>query len=283
MTWVAVARKDFRDAVRSRALWALSAVFLLMAGGISVAYATVDEISGGAPSAAGLVFFVAGVIGTFVSLAAILACYRAVAGERDSGTIKVLLSLPHSRADVVLGKLFGRTAVLALPVVGTLVLGVLLGGALMGDVDVLATLLLAVVALLFTLAYVGIMVGLSAAAATTTRAATYTIGFFVVVELFWDVVVFGIAFAANGFSFRGVTDFPAWLYPVTQVPPSSSFVTSLSAVIPDAPTAAGGAGGMSPAQIDAFFATPWVGVVALAVWAVAPVGLGYLRFQRADL
>jgi ABC-2 type transport system permease protein len=284
MTWLAVARKDFRDSVRSRTLWVLSALFLLLAGGISVAYSTLDAVSGGAPTALGLMFFVASTVGTFISLAAILACYKAVAGERESGTIKILLSLPHSRRDVILGKLVGRTAVLALPAVAALLIGVVVGGALMGEFAPVATVLFGLVALLFAVAYVGIMVGLSATTGSTARAAALAVGFFVVVELLWDVLTLALVFVANDFAIpQSTADFPAWLFVVNQVPPSSSFVTSLTAVIPDAPSAAVGVGGQGAGQVEAFFATPWLGVVALVFWAVVPILIGYARFRRADL
>jgi ABC-2 type transport system permease protein len=280
MTWAVVAKKDFQDAIRSRALWALSAIFLVLVGLFSVVYASVDVVSGGDPSALGLIFFVAGAIGTFVSVAAIITCYKALAGERESGSMKVLLSLPHTRRDVVIGKLVGRTAVLAVPIVIALLLGIILGMGLLGDLAPVATVLLGIVGLLFALTYAGIMVGISATTGSTSRAAALALGFLLVFEFLWDVVVIGLVFVANGFALP-TGGFPDWTYPLSQVPPSNAFVTTLVAVIPDAPAAA--SGGQNPAQIDAFFGTPWVGLVALALWTVVPIALGYWRFQAADL
>ncbi|MEF8901291.1 MAG: hypothetical protein V5A25_08730 [Halovenus sp.] len=76
MSWQVVAKKDFRDAVRSRAFLGLSAIFLLLVVGIAVLYGSLDELSGTDPDALGLIFFVASSIGTFVSVAAIVVCYR---------------------------------------------------------------------------------------------------------------------------------------------------------------------------------------------------------------
>lgn len=283
MSWAVVAKKDFRDAIRSRALWGLSAVFLLLVGGISVLYATVDEISGGDPTAVGLVFFVASSIGVFVSVAAIVTCYKAVAGEREVGSMKILLSLPHTRRDVVLGKLVGRTGVLAVPIVVALLVGAFAGTALLGEIAPVATVLFGAVGLLFALTYAGIVVGISATTGSTTRAAALAIGFLLVFEFLWDVVVLALAYAANGFALpQTAADFPAWIYPVSQIPPSSAFVTSLTAVIPDAP--AQGAGNVPTAEaFEAAFATPWLGVVVLLLWTALPLALGYWRFRAADL
>ncbi|WP_340099993.1 ABC transporter permease [Salinibaculum salinum] len=281
MSWAVVAKKDFQDAIRSRALWGLSALFLVLVGLFAVVYATVDEVSGGDPSALGLIFFVAGAIGTFVSVAAIVTCYKSLAGERESGSMKLMLSLPHTRRDVVLGKLVGRTTVLAVPIVIALVVGIVLGMGLLGDIAPVATVLLGIVGIFFALTYAGIMVGLSATTGSTSRAAALAIGFLLVFEFLWDVVVLGLVFVTNGFALP-TGGFPEWVFPVSQVAPSNAFVTTLSAVIPDSPAAAAGQG-PSATQIDAFFGTPWVGVVMLALWTVVPIVLGYWQFQSADL
>jgi ABC-2 type transport system permease protein len=282
MSWTVIARKDFRDALRSRAFWGVSALFLLLVVGLSVAYAQVGEISGGDPSALGLIFFVATAIGVFVSIAAILTCYKSVAGERESGSLKLLLALPHTRRDVVLGKVAGRTGVLAVPIVVALLVGAGLGTALLGEVAPLATVLFGLVGLLFALTYAALVVGLSATTGSTGRAAALAIGFFLVFELLWDTVVFALVFVANGFALPAGGTLPGWTFPLVQLPPSNAFVTSLSAVIPDAPAAAAGPG-PGASQVAAFFGTPWLAVAVLAFWVVVPLALGYRRFARADL
>jgi ABC-2 type transport system permease protein len=71
MSTLALAKKDFNDAIRSRGLWALSVLFFLLVTAVAVAYAQVDELAGGNPSAMGLIFFVASTVGTYVALAAL--------------------------------------------------------------------------------------------------------------------------------------------------------------------------------------------------------------------
>jgi len=281
MSWVVIARKDFQDAVRSRTLWALSGAFFALVGLLTVAYGTVDEVSGGEPSALGLIFFVASSIGLFVSVAAIVICYKSLAGERESGSMKVLLSLPHTRADVVVGKVLGRTAVLTVPILVALLVGAGLGAVLLGEVAPVATVVFAVFGLVFALTYAAIIVGISATTGSTSRAAALAIGFLVVFEFLWDVVVIGLVFVTNDFALP-TGGFPDWVFPVTQIPPSNAFVASLSAAVPDAPTAVADSG-PSAGQVDAIFGTPWIGVVVLALWTVVPVVFGYWRFQGADL
>jgi ABC-2 type transport system permease protein len=195
--------------------------------------------------------------------------------------MKVLLSLPHTRSDVVIGKVLGRTAVLAVPILVALVVGMGLGAVLLGEVAAMATVLFGVLGLVFTLTYASIVVGISATTGSTSKAAALSIGFLVVFEFLWDVVVLGLVFVTSRFELPS-GGFPDWVFLVTQVPPSNAFVTGLTALVPDAPVAAAGSG-PSAGQVDPFFGTPWVGVVVLVLWTVVPIVLGYWRFQGADL
>lgn len=283
MSWQVIAKKDFQDAVRSKAFLALSAIFLLLVIGISVLVGSVDEVGGTSPDALGLIFFIASSLGLFVSIAAIVVCYRAIAGERESGSVKLLLSLPHTRQDVLIGKVVGRAAVLAVPIVVALLVGTVVGTTMLGDFAPVPTLLFALVALLFALAYASIMVGVSATTGSTTRAAALAIGFLLIVEFLWDVVVFGAVYIAGGFTFPQTTaDFPGWAFALAQLQPSGAFVTALAAVVPDAPQQGGGIV-PPPGQLDGLLASQWVAFLALLFWVVVPLAVGYWRFQAADL
>ena len=282
MSWQAVARKDFRDAIRSRAFWAISALFVLLALLVAGAYGFFPEELGGDPSPRGLAFFLANVISTFVAITAILICYKSVAGERETGSIKLLLSLPHSRREVIAGKVLGRTAVLAVPVIGALLAGVVLGSVLIGAVNPVATALLLVVALFFALTFVSAMVGFSAMTGSSAKAAALTVGVFFVFELLWDVVTIALVFVASGFTLPSPANYPAWIYPIMQIPPTSAFLSTLNAVVPGESMGIG-AGGVDASAFDAIFASPWIGAVVLLIWLVVPVAVGTSLFQRADL
>lgn len=282
MSVTVVAAKDFRDAVQSRALWALLAVFVALSLLLTYAYTTFPELVGGTaePSVGGLVFFTAGIVSLFVSLTAIVVCYKAVAGERELGSVKLLLALPHSRRDVFLGKLLGRLAVLSFALAIGLLIGFGVGFVLLGSVDLAAVALFLLGTLAFTAVYVSIVVSISATTGSTARATTLAIGFFVVFEFLWDVVPLAVVYVVNGFSLP--QQLPEWTFLITQVPPSAAYVATLTALLP-------GLAAALPTQpvvgsgIDAFYATPEIGIVVLAFWLVVPAAVGYYRFEAADL
>src|SRR6056297_857844 len=115
MSWLAIARKDFRDARRAKILWGATGIFLFFyavllltasQGGQSGSEAATDATGG-------LIF-----AGAFLLPLVIISMgYLAIAGEREAGSIKYLLGLPNSRREVLVGKFVGRSA-LALTAVG---------------------------------------------------------------------------------------------------------------------------------------------------------------------
>ncbi|PSQ45973.1 ABC transporter, partial [Halobacteriales archaeon SW_7_68_16] len=110
----AVARRDFLDARRKRLIWAPSVLYSLFV----LLFFFVQGGVGEGGSFDGVLFALAGFGGVIViPLIALVAAYLSVAGERESGAIKLTLSLPIDRAAVVLGKLLSRGAIVGVGIV----------------------------------------------------------------------------------------------------------------------------------------------------------------------
>ncbi len=290
MTWLTIAKKDFRDAAQSRALWALVAVFVLLSLVSTYSFVEVPELFGDAGGAtfAGLIFFTVGLTGLFVPLAAIVVCYKSLAGEREIGSIKLVLSLPTTRLNVFAGKVVGRAAVLTFGLGVGLLVGLGFGSVLLGTLEPGATLVFVLVTLGFAAIYAGIIVGLSATTGSTSRATTLALGFFVVFELLWDVVPMALVYVVNGFSLPSTM--PEWLFLVGQISPSTAYLSTIVALLPGlaatvgaAPTQTGVTAEVSAVDSDPFYLSPEVGIVVLGLWLVVPFLVGYYRFDVADL
>jgi ABC-2 type transport system permease protein len=120
-SWYVVAKKEFQDAIRSMGLWVLGLLFtgLFVLPPALVLYADVN-LTGQAQQFGLLVLieFVYKEMATiFVPIIAMFVGYGAITKERESGSLKILLSLPHSRRDVIIGKVLGRCAVVGVPLV----------------------------------------------------------------------------------------------------------------------------------------------------------------------
>lgn len=271
MSWLAVARKDFRDALRSRTLWALYLLFLAFAAGTTFVY--VALFGGTTLRTGGLVQFLRRPTALLVSITALLAGYKSVAGERETGSLALLLSLPHSRLDVVVGKTLGRAAVVGLPIVSGFVVPFVFGVVRVDGFEVGTFVAFTLLTLLFALAYVAVAVGLSATTGSTGLAATLAFGFWFGFQFAWGALVTVAELVVAGFDFRVVfAADPLWARLLKSLSPSAGYSRATDALV----------GSRGP-PADVLVMQDWVGAVVLAVWVVVPLAVGYWAFERADL
>ncbi|MFC7229606.1 ABC transporter permease [Salinirubellus salinus] len=284
MTWVVVARKDFADARRSKALWGTTALFVLLSVGMALLYATVPavRVDVGETSTLGYLTLLLAATSLFVSIAAIVVAAGSIARERDSGSAKLLLGFPHSRRDVVLGKLLGRTAVLGVALLVGLAATLVVVLVLFDSFSPVDYALFTLVTLLLVLVYVGIMVALSATTGSGGRAMAYGIGAFVALELLADLLPTTALFVVNGFSFASPETLPGWVAFLNVVTPTAAYTNALAWFLGDGSAAALALGGALGGPVP-FYLTGWASVAVLLAWLVGPLALGYRAFARADL
>jgi ABC-2 type transport system permease protein len=279
MSWQAVAQKDFRDAIRSRLMIAVAVLFVAFTGG-GVALGSAFGFDSGA-----VVFLILNVFlrgsSIFIPLVAIGIAYRAIAGERDSGSLKILLSLPNSRLDVVAGKFLGRSAVVGVAIVIGFI-AMLLATAITFDGDIPADVILMfmLASLLLGIVFVSLAVGVSASSDSTFMAAISGFGLFVIFRFAWGGIVLLLRYAANGFELPSIGAAPPeWAQVLNVVNPMQGWRQATEWLLRRVSE-------QQQAQqtaVDAFYLEPWFGFVVLLLWIVVPLAIGYYRFESADL
>ena len=282
MSWTVVARKDFQDASRSRMLWAIVGLFAVLMG---VSALVPSLIGNDAPVAVGY-DTAADLAETLVPVTALVAAYLSIAGERESGSIKLLLGAPHSRRDVTIGKLVGRSGVVVAGVLAGFLVAGLVAIVVYGELDPGAFVSVALLTAALGVTFVGIAIGISAATATRSRAMALAVGLFFVFALLWDLVPLALNYLRTG-SVLAEGSVPAWQLLVQRLNPSVAFRQLVDAALalgePSGLTATGP--GMGDQQPDStpFYLDDWFMLVVLGAWTVVPVLLGHLRFRDADL
>lgn len=297
MSWRVVARKDFEDSIRSWWIIGLSALFLVLF--VVPAYLVADGVGGAVAQQTGeqissdaFINLLSTFIAFVIPLIAIVLAYASIAGERDSGTLKLLLALPHSRRDVVIGKVVGRSAVIVLPIL----LGFLAAAVVFlitpVSLEVGNYVAFALLSALLGIVFVSLSVGISAAAASRRQAMLGNVGLFAMFSLFWGSFAEGLVSLLSEYTDIGFETLVQLQLAVRLLNPVDSY-QSLSAILwtGDALGArlslfGGGLARRVYAQaldpLPAYFSDPVVAIVFLA-WLVAPPILGYLAFRDADL
>lgn len=275
MSWLAVAEKDFRDAIRSRLMIVVAVIFVVSNGG-SVALGS----EYGEAVVAIILDLMLRASSVFIPLIAIGIAYRSIAGERDSGSLKLLLSLPNSRFDVVLGKFLGRSGVISVAVVVGFI-SMLLTTAITFDGDIPAEVLLTfmLATLLLAIVFVSIAVSVSAFTDSTFAAAIGSFGLFVLFQFAWRGLIFLLRYVANGFEIPGFgAEPPTWAEVLFAVNPMTGWQQAsgwlLRRVSEEQST---------QQAAEAFYLEPWFGFVVLFGWILLPLAVGYLRFEASDL
>lgn len=201
----------------------------------------------------------------------ILLGYNAVVSERESGSLKLSLVLPHSRKDIVLGKLLGRTV----PLVTGLGAALILAGALVvypfGELLLLNFAVFVLVAICYAILWVSI--GLAVSISVSSKRRALVSGFAIP-----TVFVYGLDTIERavrvGLSSTGVTsgELPLGVQFVFGMTPGRGFTRVVDGLTDPAVSVDG-----------PWYLSEWTGLLAIGIWTVVPLGVGYRRFKRSDL
>ncbi len=271
-------KKEFLDNVRNRWIIALSAIFIVLTLVVSYLGAAT---TGGGVGFRGLSDTVAGMAATATILVPILGLmlsYAAIVGEKERGSILLLLSMPVTRLETLLGKFLGLGSVMLVAVLS----GLGVGGAVImafagteGWENFLVFLLGSVV---FSLVFVS--VGLLLSSLTRRRGTAMGIAVFLwfLFAFIYDSILAGIFLATGGVILPPPmeTTYPNWYWAGSLANPVDAF--GLFGIRAFGLTTVFGFPITPPA-----FVTVELTAVSMLVWAVIPLGLAFWRFRRADL
>lgn len=272
MSWQAVARKDVRDSARAKSVWLLAGLFLLLFLGLTY---LVPRLAG--DEFADFLTVSGGVVVMVLPLVAIVLGYKSVITERESGTIALLLSLPHSRRDVVIGKFVGRSVVLAVPTAIGLVVAAPLVATRYSSFDPLHYLGFALATIVYGLAFLALAIALSLSTTASRRVTTAAFGAYVALVMFWGSVIDFLVLLLFRFQSDPLSNPPSWATFAKLLDPGTAYSYVLSDVI--------GTGVVTPVAAlgSQWYTEPPMAVVVLLAWLVVPLSIGYWQFDRTDL
>ena len=302
MSTLAVAKKDFKDTRRTRTLWLV--VLLLTVLGALMAYVFSGPTTSDATMAYETQFLgIARIFSIIIPIVALISTYLAIAGERDSGSIKFMLSLPNTRLNVFAGKLLSRGLTVTAAIVLTFGVVAAILAVRTGAFPVAYTLGTIGVMALYSFTFVALAIAMSSAVTSRSRAIAGAVG------SYFLLVVFYI------FPFGSVTDVVGWINEslLGQAPnpdlydfamhtsPFIAFQKLLNFVAPlqlqfreFAASRADRrelANAQTPEETEAIlnavdmpiYLTDEFSFVVMGFWILVPLAIGYWRFERADL
>ncbi|MEM3454579.1 MAG: ABC transporter permease subunit, partial [Thermoproteota archaeon] len=199
-----IAKKEFSDAVTSKRFWLIVVLFLLLY--IVNIYATSLGFRMGLFGPTRL-FLQAGssVVSTMSIMAPLLGvalAFSAISGEREKGTLKVLLSRPLYREDVINGKIISSLALIVLTVAVTSFLSVsasiLLQGITVTLDDIIRLCIFIIVSILFSFAYYAISLFVSVLSNRSGQSLVISLGVWIFFALILPLLASFIALTVLG-------------------------------------------------------------------------------------
>lgn len=264
----AIARKEFRDRLRSR--WVLAVAVVLAVFALVIAY--FGAAQQGAVGFKGIELTIASLTSLVIYLVPLIALilgYDAVIGERERGSLDLLLSLPLTKLELLLGKYLGLAAALTFSTVaGFGLVGVVLsyGIGLTGLLDyagfILSTLLMGLAFLSFAL-----LLSVLAASKVVASGAAIALWFFYV--LVYDLILLGMLVVTEG-------QYVGGLFPILLLLNPADIFRILNIFSLEEVKSLYGLATVFPATL----ASPWLLGGAMLFWILAPLALAYFRFRK---
>ncbi len=262
-----LAAKEFRDRIRNRWVLAVALVFTVFSlvityfGGAQQGQIGLRSIEFTIASLVSLVIYL-------IPLISLLLGFDAVVGERERGSLDLLLALPITRLEVLLGKYFGLAAALTLSTLVGFGLVALLLFQQFSWPGLYHYLGFMISSVLLGLAFLSLAVLVSVLVRERTKASGLAIAlwfFFVLVFdllLLGGLVATGGAYGGDAFAYLLLFN-PADVFRILNVFSLEDVRTlyGLSSIVPAA------------------LAKPWLMGLVMVAWIVLPLGLANWRFK----
>ena len=263
-----IAGKEFRDRLRNR--WVLAVALVFTAFALVIAYfGAAQQGALGFRSIEVTIASLVSLVIYLIPLISLVLGFDAIVGERERGTLDLLLSMPITRLELLLGKFLGLAAALAVATVSGFGL---VGAVLAPQLDAAALFHYAgfiLSSVLMGMAFLSLAVMVSVFAGDRTRASGVAIALWFFFVLVFDLLLLGALVAIGGGS--GGEIFP-WLLLLN---PADVFRV-LNIFSLDDVRSLYGLVSVFPEEL----AAPWKLGAVMLLWIAAPLGVAAWRFKQ---
>lgn len=192
-----IAAKEFRDRIRNRWVVAVAVIFSLFA--LAIAYfGAAQQGSVGFQGVDVTVASLVSLVIYLVPLIALILGYDAIVGEKERGSLELLLSMPITRFEILLGKYLGLAAALASSTVIGFGAGLLPLAASLGANDLYHYTGFVLSAILMGMAFLSLSLSVSVIALDRVRASGVAIALWFFFVLIFDLLLMGALVVSQG-------------------------------------------------------------------------------------
>jgi Cu-processing system permease protein len=267
----AVAAKEFSDRLRNRWVLAVALVFTVFSLAITY-FGSAAQGQIGPRSIEATIASLVSLVIYLIPLIALLLGFDAIVGERERGSLDLLLALPITRLELLLGKYLGLAAALALSTLAGFALVAALLWQRFGAAGLYHYGGFVASSVLLGLAFLSLALLLSVLARDRTRASGLAIALWFALVLVFDLLLLGLLVASGG-ELGGLLGGDGFAY-LLLLNPADVFRILNVFSLDDMARLYGLASVVPPA-----LGNPWLMGGAMLAWIVAPLALAGWRFK----
>jgi Cu-processing system permease protein len=263
-----IAGKEFWDRIRNRWVLAVALVFTVFA--LAIAY--FGGAQQGAVGFRSIEITIASLVSLVIYLIPLIALilgFDAIVGERERGSLELLLSMPITRLELLLGKYLGLAAALTFSTVAGFGLVALVLSTQLELKALLHYFGFMLSSVLLGMAFLSLAVMVSVFASDRTRASGMAIALWFFFVLIFDLLLLGALVVSGGH--YGGDAFPYLLL----ANPADVFRILNIFTLEDVRTLYGLATVFPPA-----LAEPWLLSLVMLAWIVVPLAIANWRFRK---
>ncbi len=262
-----IAMKEFRDRIRNRWVIAVAIIFTLFALAITY-FGSAQQGEVGLRNIEVTIASLVSLVIYLIPLIALILGYDAIVGERERGSLDLLLSMPITRLELLLGKFIGLSAALtSATVVGFGLVGLLL--AYQTDLSSLYHYIgFMVSATLLGMVFLSLAVMVSVISKDRARASGAAIGVWFLFVLVYDLTLLGLLVLSGG-------SFGEALFPLLLLLNPADIFRILNIFSMEDIKVFYGLATVFPASLS----NPWLLGSMMIAWIVMPLTLALWRFK----
>ena len=264
----AIAAKEFRDRLRNRWVLAVALTFTTLA--LVIAY--LGGAQQGAVGFQSIELTIASLVSLVIYLVPLIALmlgFDAIVGERERGSLGLLLSMPVTRPEVLMGKYLGLAAALTVSTVAGFGLVALVLAPDLEPAEFLHYAVFTATSVLLGLAFLSLAVMISVFAASRAAASAVAIGLWLFFVLVFDLLMLG-GLVLSGGSYGGA------VVPYLLLFNPADVFRVLNLVSLDEVRAMNGLATVFPEALS----SPALLLMMMLAWTTVPLGVAAWRFRR---
>jgi Cu-processing system permease protein len=273
-----VARKEFMDNVRGWWVIILTALFAVLTLVWSVVVALQEGRGVTLSSFEGTVLGMISITAILVPILCLMLSYATIGGERENGSLQLMLTMPVTRFEVLSGKVLGIASVVSFSLFAGLGSAGVAIAAVAGPEGSDAFVVFLLGGVLTAFSFVSLGTFFSALTERRSRALGLAVLVWVLLVLLYPSVLFGVYLGTGGSveQVMQTLSLPDWYYAVDLFSPSEAF--QFFGTVAFGLTEFNGIDVSAPA-----FVTLELIALDLLAWALVPFFLAAVRFERLDL